>query len=176
MEAIRQRLSGSWVFKCDTHVDARGTFETLWDDELLRATEAAFAPSSAHHSYNARAGTLRGMHFQHAPCEQAKLVKCVSGTVLDVIVDLRRASSTYLCWDAFEMKQADGVARYIPPGCAHGFLTMQDASTVAYLISGRYSPEHAGVVRWNDPAVGIEWPIENPILSERDRAAPDWRA
>ena len=116
------------------------------------------------------------MHFQQPPHGQTKLVSCVQGAAWDVIVDLRPDSPTYKCWHGETLEAGSGRAVFIPAGCAHGFLTLKDETTISYLIEGDYNPTAAGVVHWNDPAFGIEWPIRDPILSERDRLAPDFIA
>ena len=105
-------------------------------------------------------------------------MSCVRGSVWDVIVDLRPESSTFLAWQSVELSEASGRAVYVPRGCAHGFLTLAANSTVAYLIEGAYVPESARTLRWDDPAVGIEWPLPagvQPMLSDRDRSATDYR-
>lgn len=131
-----------------------------------------FQPESASHSYNTTKGTVRAFHFQQSPHEQAKLVSCVSGKIWDVMVDLREGSPTQFQWDAIELTAGDGKSLYIPAGCAHGFATLEDNSTVAYLIEGDYVAEASCVLRWNDPTLNVPWPVKNPILSEKDRNAP----
>jgi len=168
-------LSGARLLDAAPYRDARGCFEVFWESELPAASVISFAPSSAHHSYNDRAGTLRGMHYQRAPHGQVKLVSCVRGKVLDVIVDVRPESPTYLRWTSVELAAASGRAVYIPSGCAHGFVTLEDHSTVAYLIENDYRPEATATLRWDDPVLGIQWPVREPILSERDRRAPDFQ-
>jgi dTDP-4-dehydrorhamnose 3,5-epimerase len=154
--------------------DMRGSFEVAWDNAELAATGIRFTPVSNAYSYNEKAGTLRGMHYQKAPHGQAKLVSCVSGRILDVITDLRPDSPSYLCWAATELCASSGRAIYIPVGYAHGFVTLTDHATLVYLIEGDYQPQAAGTVRWNDPALGIIWPIADPILAERDRLVEDF--
>lgn len=168
-------INGSWLLEAPVFKDARGAFEVFWETDDLVKTGISFKPVSAHHSYNLLKGTLRGMHYQMAPYGQAKLVSCVAGAAYDVMVDLRAASPTYLSWKAVELSAGSGKSIYIPAGCAHGFVTLQDNTIIAYLIEGEYRPAAAGTVRWNDPAIGIEWPISNPILSERDKTAPDFK-
>jgi dTDP-4-dehydrorhamnose 3,5-epimerase len=176
VSAVNLKLSGAWKFQANPFVDFRGAFEVFWEAGDLAAAGISFAPISAHHSYNEKMGTLRGMHYQKAPHGQTKLVSCVHGRVWDVAVDLRPNSPTYLGWEATELSAGSGVALYLPAGCAHGFLTLTDHATVAYLIEGDYQPAAAGTLRWDDPAVGIAWPLREPILSERDRLAPDFQA
>jgi len=175
MKTIHLRISGALLLECDQFRDERGAFVTFWDSASTNLSGISFSPDSAHHAYNERAGTLRGMHYQREPRAQAKLVRCASGRIREVVLDLRPASSTYLQWEAIEQDAAASRALVIPRGCAHGYLTLQDQTVVTYLIEGSYLPELAGVVRWNDPAIGIQWPVSDPILSERDRTAPDFQ-
>jgi dTDP-4-dehydrorhamnose 3,5-epimerase len=155
--------------------DNRGSFHIFWESECLQEMGIRFSPWGAYHSYNHTRGTLRGLHFQQPPYGQGKLVTCVSGEMADVIVDLRPDSPTFLQWDLVTLTEASPAVVYVPPGCAHGFQTLRDHTTVAYLIDGAYRPDAAGAVRWNDPAFGIPWPIGDPVLSLRDRTIPDYR-
>ena len=168
-------IDGSWLFTDRVFKDARGAFEVSWESVDLNKAGIAFNPVSANHSYNTKKGTLRGMHYQLPPYGQSKLVSCISGAAYDVMVDLRPHSPTYLSWHAVELSAGSGKSVYIPAGCAHGFVTLQDNTTIAYLIEGEYSPEAAALVRWNDPVIGIQWPVTDPILSDRDRNAPDFK-
>ena len=152
--------------------DNRGSFVTIWEDHKPLLSDLNFEPSSANFSFNTQKLTLRGMHYQEYPYQQAKLVTCVSGKLWDVVVDLRKGSPTYKNWAAFELMALSGKSLYIPHGCAHGFLTLMDHSTVAYLIEGWYMPEQSRVFRWNDPEIAIDWPVDDPILSDRDKFAP----
>ena len=176
MNFIPRSIAGSFLCACPPATDARGRFCMLWDADIFRAAGIAFSPTSACHSHNESAGTLRGMHYQDSPYEQSKLVSCSQGAVLDVLVDLRRGSSTHLAWEAIELREDDGLSLFIPRGCAHGFLTLEPASTVAYLLDGEYRPESSRVLRWDDPAVGITWPCLTPILSDKDRHAAAYSA
>ncbi len=156
--------------------DVRGSFEVFWEANELADAGIDFEPSGNAFSYNEKVGTLRGMHYQKTPFGQAKLVSCVNGRVLDVIADLRPESPTYLRWAATELSAASGRAIFIPSGYAHGFVSLTDHATLAYLIEGDYQPQAAGIVRWNDPSLNICWPVTDPILAERDRLAPDFLA
>ena len=167
------RIAGAKLLMTPVFTDVRGGFEVFWEQADLAASGFAFSPSNAHHSYNARTGTVRAFHFQRPPHGQAKLVSCVSGKTWDVILDLRPESPTFRQWDVIDLAAASGRSVYIPKGCAHGFATLENNTTVAYLIEGEYRPESAAVVRWNDPALGINWPVPNPIISDKDRKAPD---
>lgn len=153
--------------------DLRGSFELAWDKSQLAWVQIKFNPTSSAFSYNKKSGTIRGLHYQKPPHAQAKLVSCVNGIILDVIADMRPESPTYLHWGSTELSAASGRSIYIPAGYAHGFLTLTDHATLGYLIEGDYLPDAAATVRWNDPALGIEWSTSEPILAERDRQAPD---
>jgi dTDP-4-dehydrorhamnose 3,5-epimerase len=159
------------IINSDTFIDKRGMFECIWEDQNHCFSELRFMPSSANLSYTSQKMTLRGLHYQEFPYQQAKLVTCVNGKLWDAIVDLRKESPTYKKWIAFELTARSGRSLYIPKGCAHGFLTLEDNTTLAYLIEGRYMPEQSRVLSWNDPEIGIEWPVDNPILSDRDKYA-----
>ena len=165
-------IPGVLLISVPTFSDHRGVFEPAWDVETFESLGIPFRPEGAAHSYNRRAGTIRAFPYQSAPFAQAKLVSCVSGSIWDVAVDLRQDSSTFGRWSAVHLSEASGSFHLIPAGCAHGFLTLTDASTVSYLIEGPYRPEAARTLRWNDPEIRVPWPVEDPILSEKDRNAP----
>ncbi|WP_158230964.1 dTDP-4-dehydrorhamnose 3,5-epimerase family protein [Rhodopirellula bahusiensis] len=167
-------IDGSKLINTRVFNDNRGSFEVFWEQDLLKAKDISFAPTNAHHSYNSRTNTLRGMHFQKAPHGQNKLVSCISGKAWDVMVDLRADSSTFGKWHATELSAASGNAVLIPAGCGHGFITLQPNTTIAYLIEGEYIPDAGRVLRWDDTKVAIQWPCKDPILSEKDATAPDW--
>lgn len=172
------RIANSAILESKPHFDRRGIFEVFWEPGKGGDGGISIAPWGAYHSHNPQVHTLRGMHFQVEPHAQARLVSCVRGAVWDVMVDLRPDSASYLCWDAVELKEASGRSVYVPRGCAHGFLTLVEHSTVAYLIEGPYVPLSARTLRWNDPAIAIEWPLPahaQPLLSERDQTAPDYQ-
>jgi dTDP-4-dehydrorhamnose 3,5-epimerase len=175
MKTSPLRIPGAMLVECDRFVDARGDFVTYWESVGAYPGASAFAPHSAHHATSERAGTLRGMHYQREPHAQSKLVSCAAGRVWEVVLDLRRESPTYLQWEGLELDASASRALLIPRGCAHGYVTLVDRTTLAYLIEGAYVPQAAGVVRWNDAAIGIGWPVSEPILSDKDRLAPDYR-
>ena len=124
------------------------------------------------HSYNRAKGTVRGMHFQIAPHGEVKLVRCVAGAVLDIIIDLRADSPTYLKWEGFELSAANGRTLYVPVGFAHGFQTLADETHVLYSVSHPYTPGAEGGVRHDDPVFGIAWPLPLAVISEKDPAWP----
>jgi len=127
-------------------------------------------------SFNARKGTVRGMHFQEKPHEEAKLVRCTRGAIYDVIVDIRKGSPTYKRWTAVELTADNSRMLYVPEGLAHGLQTLEDNSEVLYQMSEMHHPESARGLRWNDPALAIRWPLASPILSERDARFADFKA
>jgi dTDP-4-dehydrorhamnose 3,5-epimerase len=167
-------LPGVLVVDLERHVDDRGFFARTWcrDELARRGLVGELAQSSV--SFNRRAGTLRGMHYQCAPHEETKLVTCLRGRIYDVTLDLRRESPTYRRWFAAELSGDDLRSIYVPAGCAHGFQTLSADALVHYQISVPYSPAHARGVRWNDPAFGIEWPPAERTMSQRDASYEDY--
>ena len=153
--------------------DDRGTFlEAYKRSEFVAAgIDDVFVQES--HSCSRR-GVLRGLHFQRAPAAQGKLVRVVSGTIFDVAVDLRAGSPTTGYAATITLSSDDPVLLYIPPWCAHGFCVLSDTADVSYLTSAEYGPQHEAGIMWNDPALRIDWPIDNPVLSPRDRSWPRW--
>jgi dTDP-4-dehydrorhamnose 3,5-epimerase len=169
------RIPGVWLVESEPVADERGFFARVWDADEFAARGLTPPLVQCSRSYNRRCGTLRGLHFQQAPCEETKLVFCTRGAVYDVVLDLRRDSPMFRQWMAVELTAADGRMLYIPEGCAHGFQTLADDSEMLYFISPAYSPAHGAGVRWNDPAFGIDWPrADQRIMSDRDRAFPDF--
>lgn len=175
MRFVPTGLAGACLVELEPIVDGRGQFaRTFCSDEFERAgLPGSFVQCSL--SRNDRAGTLRGMHYQDWPRPEAKLVRCVRGAAWDVLVDLRPQSPTYCTWIGVELSAANGLSIYVPPGVAHGFVTRQDDTDIFYQMTERYDPALARGVRWNDPAFGIDWPLAEPILSERDATLPDFR-
>jgi dTDP-4-dehydrorhamnose 3,5-epimerase len=168
-------LSGAYVIEPEPLEDERGFFARVFDaDELAaRGLETRFAQWSV--SHNARAGTLRGLHFQSAPHEETKIVRVTAGALHDVIVDLRPDSPAFKRWVAVELSAENGHSLYIPKGFAHGFQTLAEATEVFYAISTPYEASAAAGVRWDDPAFAIEWPeAERRTISEKDRSWPDF--
>ena len=174
MKFIALPLAGAFVVETEPVMDERGFFaRTFCSREFAaRGLESQFAQCSV--SYNKFSGTLRGMHYQKAPHEEAKLVRCTMGAIHDVIVDLRRESPSFRRWAAVELSAANHKALYIPRGLAHGFLTLADDTEVNYQMSVAFHAESAAGVRWDDPAFGIEWPGKVSAISDRDREYPDF--
>ena len=175
MRFVATELRGVVVVELEEHVDERGSFARTWCREEMAAAGLAGDLAQCSISRNPRAGTLRGLHFQRAPHEEAKLVRCTRGAIFDVAVDLRPDSETRGQWVGVELDDRTGRALYIPEGCAHGFQTLVDDTEVAYMISAAYVPEAAAGVRWDDPALAIGWPgAETRTISDRDRGWPDF--
>lgn len=167
-------LPGAFVVEPEPVEDDRGWFARIYDENEFEARGLAslFVQSSV--AFNKESATLRGLHYQEALHAEAKLVRCVRGAVHDVIVDLRADSSTFKRWTAVELSAANGRMLYVPEGFAHGYLTLEDATETLYLISVPYAPEAARGVRWDDRALGIEWPHDPRVMSEKDKAWPDF--
>ena len=168
-------IPGAFAVDLERSDDERGFFARAWCAEEFAAQGLSTRLAQANISFNASAGTLRGMHFQRTPHEEAKLVRCTSGALFDAIVDLRPNSPAYKRWTGIELTAENRRALYVPEGCAHGFQTLADATEIFYLVSEAYAPESEGGVRWDDPAFGIEWPpAEQRIMSPKDESWPDF--
>jgi dTDP-4-dehydrorhamnose 3,5-epimerase len=169
-------LAGVWIVEPELLTDARGWFARTFDVDEFRARGLDLEIVQCSASYNSRGGTIRGMHYQAEPHGESKLVRCVRGAVFDVVVDLRSESSTRCRWHGVELNAENRRALYIPTGFAHGFQTLQDDCEVLYQMGGRYVPEAARGVRWDDPSFTIEWPSirGERTISERDRGYPNF--
>ena len=167
-------IGGVWVIDPERVEDERGFFARTWDAAEAERHGLSSRLAQCSVSYNRRRGTLRGMHYQAAPHEEAKLVRCTAGAIFDVAVDLRPRSPSFRQWFGTELSADNRKALYVAEGCAHGFLTLADDVEVAYQISEYYAPEAGRGVRFDDPAFGIEWPGEVTVINERDRTYPDF--
>lgn len=168
------KLAGVFEVHPEPHGDERGLFARTWCQAEFEDHGLSGRLVQCSTSFNARRGTLRGLHYQAAPFAEAKLVRCTAGAIYDVALDLRQGSPTFLEWHGAELNARNRHALYIPEGCAHGFLTLEDESEVFYQMSEFYRPESARGVRWNDPAFNIAWPGSVEVISERDRMLPDF--
>ena len=165
-------IPGAYLVDLAPSRDARGFFARSYSPAEFAAHGLGPELRECSISYNTRKATLRGMHFQVAPHEEHKLVRCTAGAIFDVIVDLRPTSSHYRRWFGLELNAENRRALFVPPGFAHGFITLSDHSEVYYMISAAYSAAHARGVRWNDPAFGIEWPLAPEVIAPRDAQYP----
>ena len=152
--------------------DARGWFSETWNAARMAEAGLDLPWVQDNHSLSASRGTLRGLHFQSPPRAQDKLVRCTAGAILDVAVDIRSGSPTYGRWVGVKLSAENGRQLFVPKGFLHGFLTLTDGAEVQYKCTDIYSPDHDGAVRWDDPALGIDWGIATPILSDKDARAP----
>ena len=167
-------LADARLIKLDPKGDERGFFMRTFCEETFAkwGLETRFVQHNA--SRSRLKGTLRGMHFQRSPHTEVKVVRCVRGAVFDVIIDLRRSSTTYGRWQGFELTDANHALLYVPAGFAHGFQTLADDSEVTYLVSSAYAPQAEVGVRWNDTRFDIKWPLVPTVQSERDTRWPDF--
>ena len=167
-------LSGAYAIEPQRIEDERGFFARSWCRREFEGRGLNPNLVQCNISYNAAKGTLRGMHYQLAPFEEAKLIRCTRGSLYDVIVDIRPASPTFGTSFGLTLTSENRTMLYVPEGFAHGFLTMEDHTEVFYQMSQFYAPEHARGFRWSDPAFAIQWPGEVRVISDRDRSYPDF--
>jgi len=168
------KLPGTFEIHLEPHSDDRGFFARSWCQREFENHGLSSKTVQCDVSFSPLKGTLRGMHFQAPPHQEAKLVRCSRGAIYDVVIDLRPQSPTFKNWIATELTADRNNMIYVPEGCAHGFLTLEEQTQVFYQMSEFYYPESARGVRWNDPAFGIAWPAEVQVISERDRNYPDF--
>lgn len=175
MRVTRAALPDVAVIETDRATDDRGFFARLVCAPGLAAAGLPFRPVQVSRSFNARAGTLRGLHFQRPPHAETKLVQALRGAVWDVAVDLRPDSPAQGRWVAVELTGDNGRAVLIPPGFAHGFVTLTDDAELLYATDAPWTPGAEGGARWDDPAFAVDWPRPPAVISARDAAWPDWR-
>lgn len=170
------RLQAAFVIDIDRLEDGRGFFARSWCEREFAAhgIETKFVQSNI--SFNAKKGTLRGLHYQAAPYEEAKLVRCTMGAIFDVIVDLRPNSQTYKEWVSVELTSENRRMIYVPKGFAHGFLTLADNCEVFYQMSEFYAAGYSRGIKWNDSVFGITWPAEVKVISGQDKSYPDFNS
>jgi len=163
------KIHGVYIIEPELLSDERGFFARSFCKEEFRNHGLETDIVQCNISYNKKKGTLRGMHYQTPPFEEVKVVSCTKGSIYDVVVDLRKGSATYCQWIATELTERNFKMIYIPKGCAHGFQTLEDNTMVYYQMTEFFHPECAGCVRWDDPRFGIQWPLKNSIISDKDR-------
>ena len=172
MKFTKTNLEGVVIIEPDVFGDNRGFFMESWNKKKMLEAGLDYDFVQDNHSKSTVKGTLRGIHFQKGDKAQAKLVRCVKGSVLDVAVDLRRNSPTFKQWVGVELSEENKKQLLIPRGFGHGFVTLTDDVEFLYKADNYYAPEADAGVRWNDPEIGVEWGIENPVLSEKDKKNP----
>jgi dTDP-4-dehydrorhamnose 3,5-epimerase len=168
-------ISGVFEIRINRMPDNRGFFARTWCRNEFEEHGLDPVLKQCSISYNARKGTLRGMHYQAAPFAESKLVRCTQGAIYDVVLDLRTQSPSFKNWIAVTLTAENGNMVYVPKGCAHGFLTLQDETEVFYQMSEVYNAESARGVRWNDPTFAIAWPEKVEVISDRDHNYPDFK-
>lgn len=172
MEFTALTMPGLYLIRPDVFGDRRGWFAEVWNQEKYRAMglDAEFVQDNQ--SFTAAKGTLRGLHFQLNPMSQLKLTRVNRGAALDVVVDLRKGSPTYLKWEAVELSQENRLQLWVPRGFAHGFVTLTDQVEFCYKVDNPYAPSLDRTIRFDDPQIAVDWGVSDPLLSDKDRQAP----
>lgn len=163
-----RKIKGVFEVQLEPHEDRRGFFIRVYDDKIFKEHMIHRNWVQENHSLSVEKGVIRGMHFQFPPHMETKLVRVIRGQIYDVFVDLRKDSSTFGQWGSVKLSADNKKMIYIPRGFAHGFCTLTKNCEVIYKVDNYYTPDKEGGIRWNDPDLGIDWPINNPILSEKD--------
>lgn len=169
------KLKGAFLIHLEPRCDERGFFARAWCEKEFSEAGLDTCTKQCNIAYNVQKGILRGMHFQREPHAETKIVRCIRGRILDVIIDLRKGSPTRTKWLGVELNEDNRLALYVPKGFAHGYLTLTDKAEIFYQVSESYHPESEGGVRWNDKAFGIEWPFSEPLVSPKDSSFPDFK-
>ena len=172
MKATETELKGVFVLEPQVFGDARGWFMESWSQRKMHDAGIDVQFVQDNQSFSAQKGTLRGLHYQLNPMCQAKLLRCTRGKIFDVAVDMRKGSPQYGKWVGVELSAENKKQLFIPRGFAHGFITLTDDVEVQYKADNYYAPECDGNIRWDDPDIGVEWPLKPVILSEKDSKAP----
>lgn len=172
MKLLETSIAGAWLLETPVGRDNRGAFSRLFCQNALQEVVGQREIVQINHSMTTSVGAVRGMHFQKAPHAEMKIVRCLKGRVFDVAVDLRKGSKTFLQWEAVELTPENNFAFIIPEGCAHGFQVLEEESQLLYLHTDFYMPEVEGGIKFDDPKVGVDWPLEPRDLSERDLSHP----
>ncbi|WP_019140748.1 dTDP-4-dehydrorhamnose 3,5-epimerase family protein [Noviherbaspirillum massiliense] len=172
MKFTECEVTGARVVDPAPHQDARGRFMRAWCSRELADAGIDFVPLQANMGYSVRAGTIRGLHYQSDAAPEAKLVRCTRGAVFDVVVDLRPSSPTYLSWFGIELSADNGRMLYVPEGCAHGCQSLLDDTEILYMTSAFYAPDAVRGARFDDPVIGIRWPMPPTLVSAQDRQWP----
>lgn len=172
MKVTKTKLDGVVILEPQVFGDNRGFFMESWNKQRMEKSGLFYDFVQDNHSLSTVKGTLRGIHFQKGEWCQAKLVRCTRGAVFDVVVDLRKNSSTYKWWEGVELSEENKKQLLIPRGFGHGFVTLTDYVEFMYKSDNYYAPQADAGIRWNDPTIGVEWGVTDPILSEKDKKNP----
>lgn len=173
MKFIETPLKDSFIVETEPIKDERGFFARSWCAKEFSEHGLDSRLEQCNISFNSQKGTLRGLHYQAPPREEAKLVRCTQGEIFDVIVDIRPQSATFKKWFGLNLSAENRKMLYVPPGFAHGFQSLMDHSEVFYQMSVEYVPNLARGIRWNDASLGISWPLASPLISPRDLSLPE---
>ncbi len=165
------KIKGTFEINLEPHKDYRGFFMRTYDEKIFRDHGLHKGWVQESHSYSKEKNILRGLHFQFPPYAEAKLIRAVTGEIFTVVVDLRKGSSTFGKWESMILSESNNKMIYISRGIALGMCTLTDNCTLLYKIDNYYAPESQGAIQWNDSDIGINWPVKNPIVSERDSNA-----
>ena len=172
MKFEKINLDGAYIIEIEKNEDERGFFARTFDKNSFLKLNLEIELLQCNVSFNKKAGTLRGMHYQKYPHEEVKIVRCTKGKIYDVIIDVRTDSDSYKKWFGIELSYENHKMMYVPKGFAHGFLTLEDNSEVFYQMSDCYVPESAMGIHWNDESIGIKWPRSPVAISDRDNSYP----
>jgi len=172
MDLLPLKIDGTFRMVLDLHQDPRGFFIRTYDQDELMKRGLVTQWIQESHSFSAKKGTVRGLHFQLPPCAETKIVRAAQGSIFMVLLDLRAASPTFGRWDSLVLSIENPEFLYTPKGIAMGMCTLTNDCSLLYKMDTPYEPKSARTVRWNDPALAIPWPVENPILSDKDKVAP----
>lgn len=175
MKIVQTKIEGVYILTPEPKIDSRGYFERVFAKEELKKVGIDFSIAHINRSRSYDKGVIRGMHYQIKPMEEDKIVQCLSGKIFDVAIDLRKNSKTFGQWVGQILDSEDKNMMLTPKGCAHGFQTLEENSLVEYFSTQIFSPENERGVRFNDPQFSIDWPIEDFIISEKDRNWPDFK-
>lgn len=173
MKITKTKIEGVFIIEPELREDTRGYFTRVFAKEELKKAGIDFSIVHINRSLTVEKGTIRGIHYQRNPKEEDKIIQCLSGKIFDVVIDLRKGSKTIGQWISEVLEPQSKKMLLLPKGCAHGFQTLEENTVVEYFVTEYYAPEFEKGVRWNDPKFKIDWPIKNPIVSEKDANWPD---
>lgn len=175
MKFIKTKLAGAFIIEMEKTEDERGFFARAWDEEIFRQQNLNAKIVQCNVSFNKKSGTLRGLHYQDSPYEEAKLVRCTKGRAYEVLLDLRPKSATYKQWQQIELSHDSYKMLYVPEGFALGFQTLEDNTELFYQMSEKYVPEYSRGIRYDDPSFKITWPLKVQTISKRDLSFEQFR-
>ena len=172
MKFTETKLHGAYIIELEKKEDERGFFARSWDKKIFSEIGLNSEIVQCNISRSKFRGTIRGMHYQIPPYAEVKIVRCTKGRIQDTIIDLRKNSETFMKWFSIELNEDNHKMLYVPEGFAHGYCVLSDETDIFYKVNQEYSPEHDSGFIWNDPEINIKWPIDKPIISEKDQKLP----